>query len=85
MLNRKFENDPAITQETRQYTLDNFTTTDDHNMHLIGLANDEKGNAYYILKNSSGNNNNCGGYIYMSEKYLLLKTISVMVNKAINK
>ena len=51
-------------------------------MHLIGLANDKNGNAYYILKNSDGNNNDCGGYIYMSEKYLLLKTISVMVHKS---
>ena len=80
-LSGEFNNDSTITQEIRQLTFDNFTTQDDHNMHLIGLAKDKNGNAYYILKNSEGNNNDCGGYIYMSEKYLLLKTISVMVNK----
>jgi len=81
-LSGRFKKDSMITQEIRQFTFDNFTTRDDHNMHLIGLANDNNGNAYYILKNSNGNNNDCGGYIYMSEKYLLLKTISVMVHKS---
>ena len=81
-LSGRFKNDPTINQEMRQFTFNNHTTRDDHNMHLIGLANDQNGNAYYILKNSDGNNNNCGGYIYMSEKYLLLKTISVMVHKS---
>jgi bleomycin hydrolase len=70
----------SITQQMRQTAFDNRTTEDVHNMHIIGMAEDEKGNSFYILKNSS-DNNDCGGYLYMSKEYLLLKTISVLVNK----
>jgi bleomycin hydrolase len=74
------DNTKIITQQIRQAAFDNRTTEDVHNMHIIGMAEDEKGNAFYILKNSS-DNNDCGGYLYMSKEYLMLKTISVMVNK----
>ncbi len=70
----------SITQELRQTTFENKTTTDDHNMHIIGIAQDTKGNPYYLLKNSEGDNR-YGGYVYMSKKALLLKTISVLVHK----
>jgi bleomycin hydrolase len=69
-----------ITQDIRQAAFDNRTTEDVHNMHIIGIAKNEKGNTFYIVKNSS-DNNDCGGYLYMSKEYLLLKTISVMVHK----
>jgi bleomycin hydrolase len=55
-------------------------TQDVHNMHIIGIAENEKGDKFYIIKNSS-DAKDCGGYVYMSKEYLLLKTISVMVNK----
>lgn len=70
----------TITQQTRQAAFDNRTTEDVHNMHIIGIAENEKGNRFYIIKNSS-DGKDCGGYLYMSREYLLLKTISVMVNK----
>jgi bleomycin hydrolase len=69
-----------ITQQIRQAAFDNRTTEDIHNMHIIGIAENEKGNRFYIIKNS-GDAKDCGGYLYMSREYLLLKTISVMVNK----
>ncbi|SNR17292.1 C1 family peptidase [Tenacibaculum jejuense] len=69
-----------ITQDLRQQTFEDKSTTDDHNMHLIGKATDTSGKIYYILKNSEGNNEQ-GGYMYMSKKALLLKTISVLVHK----
>jgi bleomycin hydrolase len=69
-----------ITQQIRQAAFDNRTTEDIHNMHIIGIAEDKKGNKFYIIKNS-GDAKDCGGYLYMSKEYLLLKTISVMVNK----
>jgi len=69
-----------ITQQIRQTAFDNRTTEDIHNMHIIGMAENEKGDKFYIIKNST-DNNDCGGYLYMSKEYLLLKTISVMVNK----
>ncbi|MEZ4778580.1 MAG: C1 family peptidase [Flavobacteriaceae bacterium] len=74
------EENIIITQELRQKTFDNKTTTDDHNMHLIGKAKDKNGNLYYLLKNSEGNND-MKGYIYMTKNALLLKTISLLVHK----
>jgi bleomycin hydrolase len=70
-----------ISQETRQNAFDNYTTTDVHNMHIIGIAENDKGKKFYIIKNSS-DIKNCGGYLYMSKEYLQLKTISIMVHKA---
>jgi len=70
----------TITQMIRQTAFDNRTTEDIHNMHLIGIAKDEKDHTFYIVKNST-DNNDCGGYLYMSKDYLLLKTISILVNK----
>jgi bleomycin hydrolase len=69
-----------ITQQRRQTAFDNYTTVDVHNMHIIGIAENKEGKRFYIVKNSS-DQRNCGGYLYMSKEYLLLKTISVMVNK----
>jgi bleomycin hydrolase len=70
----------TISQQMRQNDFDNYNTVDQHNMHIIGIAENEKGNRFYIIKNSS-DAMNCGGYMYMSKEYLLLKTISVMVHK----
>ncbi len=49
-------------------------------MHIIGIARNNKGKEFYIVKNSS-DYADCGGYLYMSKDYFGLKTISVMVNK----
>ena len=70
----------TITQQMRQTAFDNYTTKDVHNMHIIGIAENAKGERFYIVKNSS-DEKNCGGYLYMSKEFFLLKTISVMVNK----
>ena len=53
---------------------------DVYNMNITGIAVNEKWNKFNIIKNLS-DARNCGGYLYMSQDYLLLKTISVMVNK----
>jgi len=75
-------NEPLIDQETRQNKFDNYTTTDDHLMHVVGIAHDKDGTKYYITKNSWGeNSNNFGGYLFMSEAFMRLNTIAVMVNK----
>lgn len=76
----KLNKDEEITQQQRQAAFDNYTTQDDHNMHIIGIAENNEGKTFYILKNSSAMSD-CGGYVYMSKDYLLLKTISVMVHK----
>jgi len=72
----------TITQEMRQEAFDNQETTDDHAMHLIGLAKDQKGTTYYKVKNSWGKYNQLNGYFYASQPYLRYKTTSIVVNKA---
>lgn len=70
-----------ITQEIRQEAFNNFETTDDHGMHIIGTAKDQKGNKYFIVKNSWGKSNKHNGYLYASEAFVKYKTVSFMVNK----
>ncbi len=71
-----------ITQSIRQEAFDDLETTDDHAMHLIGLAKDQNGTSYYKVKNSWGNYNQFKGYFYASESYLRYKTTAIMVNKS---
>lgn len=72
----------AITPELRQKQFDNYDTQDDHGMHAVGTAKDQNGTLYYIIKNSWGTKrNDCDGYFYASESYVLLKTTSIMVHK----
>jgi len=72
----------VITQEMRQETFDNHTTTDDHLMHITGIAEDQTGAKFYYTKNSWGTKDKkYGGYWYMSLPYVRLKTIAIMVHK----
>jgi bleomycin hydrolase len=71
----------VITQEYRQIEFDNHSTTDDHGMHIIGLAKDQNGTEYYKVKNSWGQYNDYEGYFYVSKPYVALHTIDVMVHK----
>lgn len=70
-----------VTQEVRQEGFDNYETTDDHGMVIVGKAVDQKGNRYYKVKNSWDSEQVYGGYFYVSEPYFLAKTMSIMVNK----
>lgn len=70
-----------ITPEMRQAALDNFSTTDDHGMHIVGLAKDQNGSEYYIVKNSWGTKNDYKGYLYVSKPYVQLKTTGFLLNK----
>lgn len=72
-----------ITPAYRQQEFENYNTTDDHLMHIVGKLKDQKGNVYYKIKNSWGTNENKvknGGYVYMSLAYLQLKAISVLLH-----
>ena len=72
-----------VTQEIREAGFENFTTTDDHLMHLTGIVKDQNDAKYYITKNSWGTDRNpFGGYLNMSESYVRAKTISILVNKS---
>jgi bleomycin hydrolase len=71
----------VVTQEMRQETLLNYQTTDDHLMHLVGMAFDQNGTKYYLIKNSWGDVGPLGGQMMMSEAYMRLKTVSVLLHR----
>lgn len=71
-----------VTQENRQLAFDNYESQDDHGMHVVGMVKDQKDTPYYIVKNSWGTDRNeCDGYFYASEAYVLYKTTSIMLHK----
>lgn len=73
-----------VTQEFRQQEFENFNTTDDHLMHITGIVKDQNGTFYYMVKNSWGTNperTTHNGYVYFSEAYFKLKTISITLHK----
>jgi bleomycin hydrolase len=70
-----------ITEEMRQRDFNDFSTTDDHLMHIVGLAKDQLDNTYFIVKNSWGTQNPFGGYLYVSEAYVKLRTTSIILHK----
>jgi bleomycin hydrolase len=70
-----------ITPEIRQVDYDNYSTTDDHGLHIVGLAKDQSGKEYYIVKNSWDDKNIYEGYIYVSKAFFNYKTISIMLHK----
>lgn len=84
--NSKFDiNGPVkekkVTQESRQETFDNYQTTDDHGMVIVGTATDQEGNKYYKVKNSWDTNQLYDGYLYVSVPFFLEKTLGVGVHK----
>ena len=70
-----------VTQEMRQEAFDNWETTDDHGMHLFGLAKDQNGKEYYMIKNSWGEYGDYKGIWYMTKAFSAYKVMDFMVNK----
>ncbi len=71
-----------ITDADRAVAFDNTTLTDDHLMHLVGLAKDQTGATFYIIKNSWAKDSNAwGGLFYMSQPYVKRYTVAIMVHK----
>ena len=71
-----------VTPEIRQQGYESGKTTDDHLMHITGIATDQNGTKYYITKNSwAADSNAFGGYLNMSESYVRAKTIYILVHK----
>lgn len=71
-----------ITQEMRQQAFNNYNTTDDHGMHITGIARDQNGTRYFIVKNSwSDEDHIYDGYFYASDAYVSYKTMDIMVHK----
>lgn len=84
-LRQKIDGGPVkeleITQELRQIAYDNKETTDDHGMLIFGIAKDQNGKKYYMVKNSWGNTGMYNGIWYVSEAFVKYKTMSIVVNK----
>lgn len=71
-----------VTQESRQVGFDNYETTDDHGMQIVGIAHDQNGTKYYIIKNSWGvAGSPFKGFFYASEAFVKEKTTGIMVHK----
>lgn len=71
----------VITQEMRQLGYDNWETTDDHGMIIYGLAKDQNGKEYFMMKNSWGVFGPYKGLWYVSKPYVAYKTMNILINK----
>ena len=70
-----------VTQEMRQQRYDNWELTDDHGMLIFGIAKDQNGKEYYMVKNSWGETGDYKGVWYMTKTYIAANTMDFMVNK----
>lgn len=70
-----------VNQQNRQENFESWSTTDDHLMHIVGIAKDKNGTKYYKIKNSWGSISPHKGFMYMSEAYMRMKTVSITVHK----
>ncbi len=69
------------TQEERQIAYDNWETTDDHGMQIYGIAKDQNGTEYYMVKNSWGESGKYKGIWYASKAFVRYKTMNIVVHK----
>ena len=70
-----------VSQEERQVAYDNYETTDDHGMQIYGIAKDQEGTEYYMVKNSWGTNSKYKGHWYASKAFVRYKTMNIVVHK----
>lgn len=75
------EVEKEITQKMRQESFNSFVTTDDHLMHITGIAKNQNGTKFYYTKNSWSTKKGFDGYWFMSDSYVRLMTVSIMVHK----
>ena len=69
------------TQAMRQERFDNWELTDDHGMLIFGIAKDQNGKEYYMVKNSWGESGDYKGIWYMTKNFIVGNTMDFMVNK----
>lgn len=70
-----------ITQEMRQEGYNNWQTTDDHGMQIYGIAKDQNGKEYYMMKNSWGFSGKYKGLWYVSKAFAAYKTMNILIHK----
>ena len=77
----KPEKEKTITDAMRLESFDKFQTTDDHLMHITGMATNQEGTKFWLTKNSWGPVGKYGGYWYMSDAYARYKVVAILVHK----
>jgi aminopeptidase C len=77
----EFPAEIAVTQESRQQWYDEKTTTDDHGMQIFGLAKDQNGKDFFMVKNSWGETGKYKGIWYCSDAFVRGKTMEITVHK----
>lgn len=70
-----------VTQEMRQTAFDNWETTDDHGMLIYGIAKDQNGKEYFMVKNSWGTSSKYKGTWYASKAFVAYKTMNIVIHK----
>jgi len=75
------EEEMDVSQAYRQELFDRLITQDDHLMHIVGLLDEERNGLFYAVKNSWGEGNERKGYVYASDAYVRLNTISVTIHR----
>ncbi|MCR5519699.1 MAG: aminopeptidase [Bacteroidales bacterium] len=68
-------------QEFRQKGFDNKTITDDHGMQIFGIAHDQFGKKYYMVKNSWGTDSKYKGIWYVTENYIKGQSMDIVLHK----
>ena len=69
------------TQQMRQERFDNWELTDDHGMLIYGVAKDQNGKEYYMVKNSWGESGKYKGIWYMTKAFIAANTMDFLINK----
>lgn len=75
------EDEMDITQSYRQELFDRLITQDDHLMHIVGLLDEDQSGAFYAVKNSWGDGGARNGFVYASDAYVRLNTISATIHR----
>lgn len=80
-IGRELLKEKEINQEMRHVAFDNYATTDDHGMQIYGIAVDQNGNKFFMVKNSWGETGPYKGYWYVSFPFVSYKTMSIVLHK----
>jgi aminopeptidase C len=81
LINKPGVKEVEVTQDLRQKEYDNYQTTDDHGMQIYGIAKDQTGKKFYMVKNSWGTDNKYKGTWYASAPFVAYKTMNIVVHK----
>ncbi len=77
----KPEKEKVITDKLHLEAFNDFSTTDDHLMHITGMAKDQNGTKFWLTKNSWGDKSKYKGYWYMSDAFARYKMVAILVHK----